>query len=155
MAMTPAEPSRPGRKWSGRGATTWAQDPFWSVVVILFFVLGLYLTTSGALTLANQSSGSDNGHSSNLPFPLIECVSGVAIVSGLLYIYSAHPRTRSASTSASLSAMKIIMVLAGLVVFVGGALNIITTTDFYEQFALAMVSTFFVVTSLSVHLIRK
>lgn len=147
MAMTPAEPSRPGRKWSARGAATWAQDPFWSVVAILFFVLGLYLTASGALLVTRHAS------SLGLLIPLIQCGAGVAIVSGMLYVYGAHPRTNP--TSASFAMMKALMVLAGIALFCGGAFGVIETTDFSEQLALALVSLFFLAVPLSLHLIRR
>ena len=155
MAMTPAEPSRPGRKWPGSSATASMREPFWAAVVVLVFILGLYVLARSTMTLAQTIASNESDSALDLLLPLAGCVGGAAIAFVLLLVFGAHPRTRSGAASASFTIMKTLMFLAGIILFLGGALQIIKTTGFVEQIAVALLALFYTATPLCLHFISR
>ena len=153
MAMTPAERSRPGRKWLGSGIRV--EEPFWAAAVVLVFLLGLSVLARSTLVVT-QTMASD-GSDSTLVFvlPLTGCVLGLVIVVGLLIAFGQHPRTRSDVASVSFTVMKALMFLAGIILFLGGALQIIRTTGFIEQIAVALLALFYTATPLCLHFVSR
>jgi len=153
MAMTPAEPSRPRRKWPSSGP--WVEEPFWAGVVILLFFAGLIVLAQGALAVSRMTASGGPAPASDFLPHFAVCVLGIAMVVGLLMTFAQHPRTRSDAATASFRIMKTLMFVAGIVLFLGGALQIIRTTEFAQQIALALLSLFYVVTPLSLHFVSK
>jgi len=155
MAMTPAEPSRPGRKWPGSSATASMREPFWAAVVVLVFMLGLYVLARSTMTLAQTIASNESDSILDLLLPLAGCVGGAAIAFVLLLVFGAHPRTRSGAASASFTIIKTLMFLAGIILFLGGALQIIKTTELIEQIAVALLALFYTATPLCLHFISR
>jgi len=155
MAMTPAEPSRPGRKWPGSSATASMREPFWAAVVVLVFMLGLYVLARSTMTLAQTIASNESDSTLDLLSPLAGCVGGGAVVFALLLVFGAHPRTRPGAASASFAVMKALMFLAGIILFTGGALQIIKTTEFIEQIAVALLALVYTATPLCLHFISR
>ena len=124
-------------------------------MVILLFLAGLVVIAEGALELSREVASQEPAHGVDLAIPAAECTFGAVIVAGLLLSFGAHPRTKSTAATNSFKAMKGLMFLAGIVLFLGGALQIIATKDFIEQVALAVVSLLFLVTPLCLHFTRR
>jgi hypothetical protein len=152
MAMTPAEQSRPARKWPRSGSGV--EEPFWAAAVAIVFLAGIIMLAKSALEVARTVASDGSDSASDVLPSLALCVLGMVIVIALLTAFWGHPRTRSAAASASFAIMKALMFLAGVVLFLGGALQIIKTTEFVEQVALALIALFYTVTPLSLHFIR-
>jgi hypothetical protein len=73
----------------------------------------------------------------------------------MLRTYGSHPRTRSSAASAGFGTMKGIMLIAGIVLLIGGATHIIDSSDFAEQVTTALIATFYALTPLSIHFYRR
>ena len=153
MAMTPSEQSRPARKWRSSGR--WAEEPFWAAAVVILFLAGLIMLAKGSLTIAQTAASDGSELVSDFLAPMASCVLGTVIVAALLTVFGRHPRPRSAAASAAFAIMRALMFLAGAVLFLGGALQIIKTTEFVEQAALAMLALFYMVTPLCLHFISR
>lgn len=149
MAMIPAEKSRPARRWPSSG--TGVEEPFWAVVIVVFFLGALFLLAKGALDIAPMIASEGDDSAGERFVPLAMFIVGVIVVIGLITTFGRHPRTRSAMASATFAAIKAVMFLAGIVLFLGGALRVIETTEFVEQVTLAMLSLFFLATPLYLH----
>jgi len=154
MAAIPAETSRPSRSWRNSG--TAGDDPFWSAVIVIVFTLALYWFARSVQSCAREIV-SDNGQSvSGLAFTTVGLVVAAILILWPLIAYGAHPRTRSSAASISFSFMKLLMLLAGIILFVGGLLqSILSDEDFVERVSLALTALFYVVTPLSLHVARR
>ena len=153
MAMIPAEKSRPARRWPSPGPGL--GEPFWAAVMVAVFIGALVLLAVGYMDVARTDASGEDTSAADLVVPIAMCVVGAIIVIGLLMAYGQHPRTRSAAASATSAAIRTIMFLGGIVLFLGGALRMIETTGFAEQAALAMLSLFFLATPLFLHFMNR
>ncbi len=123
---------------------------FWSAVLLVVFTFSLYWLANGALALTGDFETSRD----NL-LAALGCVAAMALILIPLAIYSAHPRTRSSAATTSFSLMKSLMLIAGIIVFVGGASGIIKANGSGGEIALALVSLFYVATPLILHLTKR
>lgn len=151
--MTPAEPSRPGRKWSS--SRMGAEGPFWAGVTVLLFLAGLILLAGSSLKASRMLASGDSVSSSEVLLPTVGCLAGTVLIIALLTAYARHPRTRSDAATTSFTVMKVLMFLAGVVLFAGGAFRMIETEEFAGQIVLALLSVFYIATPLGLHFAEK
>ena len=147
MAAIPAETSQPGRRRLRSGGSS--GDPFWAVIVLLAFMLALYWLAKSTVDLAADDAA--NPSVSGLVGSLVALVFVLAV----LIVYSTHPRTRSDAATFSFTIMKGMMLLGGVILFVGGLTNALKTDEFNEQVILASLALFYVMTPLILHFAEK
>jgi len=154
MAAIPAEPSRPSRRWRGAGAV--GEDFLSSAVVITVFTLALYWFAWSVQFLARETTSDDGQSGIRLAITIVGLAIALALILWPLITYGAHPRTRSSIASASFAFMKLLMFIAGSILFVGGLLqSILSNENFVERVCLALTALFYVVTPLSLHATKR
>jgi len=101
------------------------EEPFWGAVVVIVFMSGMIILAKSALVLAEGIGSHMSDSLTDLALPAAGCVLGSIIVIGLLIAFGHQPRTRSGSATASFAAMRVLMFVGGIVLFLGGALRMI------------------------------
>ena len=151
MAAVPAETSRPRR----RVATVDIADPFWAVVTVVFFAVGLIVFAKGVMTITGLLFSAENAGGNQWLIGVGAAAVGSLLVFGPLWAFASQPSTRSSTSDYSFAVMKVLMFLAGIVLFVSGVFDLIRTRSSAEDVSEGLLVVLFILTPVYLHLVEK
>jgi hypothetical protein len=125
------------------------------LATLALFVAGLYGLAKGASDLAESFSSTSETTTTGQLF-----LAGVVAIGGLLVfvplsVLAAHPRTRSRVSDVTFSAMKVLMLGAGIILFAAGAFDLAGPSTIAVELAESLVSVIFVLTPTCLHLLKR
>jgi hypothetical protein len=151
MAAVPAETSRPRRGI----ATVDIADPFWAVVTVVFFVVGLISFAKGVVTITGLLFSAENADENQWLYGLGATAVGGLLLFGPLWAFASQSSTRSSISDYSFAVMKILMFLAGIVLFVSGVFDLIRTRSLAEDVSEGLLVVLYILTPVYLHIVRK